>query len=144
MTGAIIRQRTGNFDPSTFRNRYEESLQQLIEAKMKGVGIRPTELSAPPPVIDFDGSVETQPCAGSPTPKRRTANKAKRIKEVPDRRQPALLLPVSGLLPRLGGFFSGCGNAKNQPIQANGNRSGVRQGQFAYSQTSLSPLGGDQ
>jgi non-homologous end joining protein Ku len=65
MTGAIIRQRTGNFDPSTFRNRYQESLQQLIEAKMKGVGIRPTELSAPPPVIDFDGSVETQPCAGS-------------------------------------------------------------------------------
>jgi hypothetical protein len=80
----------------------------------------------------------------APTAKRRTANKAKRIKEVPDRRQPALLLPVSGLLPRLGGFFSGCGNAKNQPIQVNGNRSGVRQEQFAYSQTSLSSLGGDQ
>jgi hypothetical protein len=32
----------------------------------------------------------------APTPKPRTANKAKRTKEVPDRSQPALLLPLSG------------------------------------------------
>jgi hypothetical protein len=37
IAGAIIRQRTGNFDPSTYRDRYQEALQQLIEAKMKGV-----------------------------------------------------------------------------------------------------------
>jgi len=37
---AIIRQRTGNFDPSTYRDRYREALQQLIEAKMKGLTIK--------------------------------------------------------------------------------------------------------
>src|SRR5271155_2738485 len=41
IAGAIIRQRTGNFDPSTYRDRYQEALQQLIEAKMKGVTIEP-------------------------------------------------------------------------------------------------------
>src|SRR5947209_3266659 len=35
--GTIIRHRTGNFDPSNYRDRYQEALQQLIEAKMKGV-----------------------------------------------------------------------------------------------------------
>ena len=33
---AIIGQRTGKFDPSRFRDRYQESLRELIEAKMKG------------------------------------------------------------------------------------------------------------
>jgi hypothetical protein len=30
---AIIRQRTGTFDPSTHRDRYQEALRALIEAK---------------------------------------------------------------------------------------------------------------
>ena len=38
---AIIRPRTGNFDPSIYHDRYQEALQQLIEAKMKGVTIKP-------------------------------------------------------------------------------------------------------
>jgi DNA end-binding protein Ku len=37
IAGTIIRQRTGNFDPSSYRDRYQEALQQLIEAKMKGL-----------------------------------------------------------------------------------------------------------
>ena len=35
IAGAIIRQRTGNFDPSTYHDRYQEALQQLIEAKIE-------------------------------------------------------------------------------------------------------------
>jgi hypothetical protein len=35
---AIIRQRTGTFDPS---NRYQEALRELIEAKLKGLPITP-------------------------------------------------------------------------------------------------------
>jgi non-homologous end joining protein Ku len=35
----IIDQRTGKFDPSRFRDRYQESLRELIEAKMKGLPI---------------------------------------------------------------------------------------------------------
>src|SRR5437762_9596333 len=33
IAGTIIRQRTGNFDPSTYHDRYQEALQKLIEAK---------------------------------------------------------------------------------------------------------------
>jgi DNA end-binding protein Ku len=42
---AIIEQRTGKFDPSRFRDRYQESLRELIEAKMKGLQIKPREIS---------------------------------------------------------------------------------------------------
>jgi len=31
---AIVTQRTGNFDPSTYTDRYQEALQELIEAKL--------------------------------------------------------------------------------------------------------------
>jgi len=45
IAGAIIGQRTGKFDPSRFRDRYQESLRELIEAKMKGLPIKPREVS---------------------------------------------------------------------------------------------------
>jgi DNA end-binding protein Ku len=38
---AIIAQRTGSFDPSAYRDRYQEALRELIEAKMKGLPIKP-------------------------------------------------------------------------------------------------------
>src|ERR1700736_4254224 len=50
---AIIDQRTGKFDPSRFRDRYQEPLRELIEAKMKGLPIKPREISTPAPVIDL-------------------------------------------------------------------------------------------
>jgi hypothetical protein len=53
IAGAIIRQRTGHFDPSTYRDRYQEALQQLIEAKTKGLTIKPRAVSTPSPVIDL-------------------------------------------------------------------------------------------
>src|SRR5256886_494265 len=53
IAGAIIRQRTGHFDPSTYRDRYQEALQQLIEAKTKGLTIKPRAVSTPTPVIDL-------------------------------------------------------------------------------------------
>src|ERR1700731_5411994 len=46
IAGTIIRRRSGNFDPSTYRARYQEALQQLIEAKMKGVTIKPRTVNA--------------------------------------------------------------------------------------------------
>jgi DNA end-binding protein Ku len=50
---AIIAQRTGSFDPSAYRDRYEEAFRELIEAKMKGLPIKPQTVSAPSPVIDL-------------------------------------------------------------------------------------------
>jgi Ku protein len=50
---AIIAQRTGSFDPTMYRDRYQEALRELIEAKMKGLTVKPKEIAAPPPVIDL-------------------------------------------------------------------------------------------
>ena len=49
IAGAIIKQRTGTFDPSTYRDRYQGALRELIEDKMKGVAIKPRAVSASSP-----------------------------------------------------------------------------------------------
>jgi DNA end-binding protein Ku len=95
IAGAIIRQRTGNFDRSTYRDRYQEALQQLIEAKMKGLTIKPRPLSTPSPVIDLMAALKGSLAEDSGAPEQRGA-KGKRAKRIPERRQPVLLLPLAG------------------------------------------------
>jgi DNA end-binding protein Ku len=80
IAGAIIKQRTGTFDPSAYRDRYQEALGGLIEAKMKGRPIKPRAVSAPALVIDLMAALKSSLAQGSPA----KGGRAKK-QEKPDR-----------------------------------------------------------
>ena len=49
----IIDRRSGAFDPTTFRDRYQDALRELVAEKTKGQGVAPREVAEPPKVINL-------------------------------------------------------------------------------------------
>ena len=49
----IIDRRAAKFDPETFRDRYQDALRELVEAKTKGLERAPQEIAEPPKVINL-------------------------------------------------------------------------------------------
>jgi len=92
---AIIKQRTGKFDRSTYQDRYQKALRELIEAKTNG-RVSPKEVPRQTPVIDLMAALKRSLARELPVPKRATSAAKKAEKRAADRRQPALLLSVSG------------------------------------------------
>jgi DNA end-binding protein Ku len=87
IAGMIIQRKIGSFDPSMFRDRYQEGLKELIEAKIKGLPVKARPEVRPAPVFDLMAALKqslTQETGGaaSAKPKRRAAA---------DRRQRSLL-----------------------------------------------------
>ena len=87
----IVKRRAGSFDPATFRDRYQEALRELIEAKLKGLPV-PAKPAVPArSVLDLMAalkrSLEQETRIKAPKPQRHSGS---------DRRQRNLLLPVSG------------------------------------------------
>jgi len=89
----IIDKRAGRFDPASFRDRYQDALRDLIEAKAKGARTVASAAPTPAPVIDLmealKRSLAAQAAAKAP------AKPAKK-KPAADARQRHLLLPVAG------------------------------------------------
>ena len=81
-----------NSDPASFRDRYQDVLRELVEAKTAGLETMPLAIQG----HRSGGSLETQPRAGRRAAAEESAvGKPTRSKAVPDRGQRALLLPVS-------------------------------------------------
>lgn len=68
----IVEQQSGEFDPSEFRDRYEDALRALIDEKRKGKPVKPSKPAAndDAKVIDLMAALKKSLGAGAASPRR--------------------------------------------------------------------------
>ena len=96
----IIERKSAAFDPENFRDRYQDALNALVESKTKGLARAPRAVEEPPKVVNLmdalKKSLAAEGSAAAPKDGKTEPKRAKGAAKVPDRRQVAMLLPVSG------------------------------------------------
>ncbi len=91
----IIERLAGKFDPGSFRDRYQDALKELIEAKSKGIPLKASQPARTASnVVDLMAALKSS--LGETTTETRKATKKKPAAESKDRRQGNILLPVKG------------------------------------------------
>ena len=94
----IIERKSGKFEPAGFHDRYQEALRELVDSKLKGEAAAASPaIEEPPKVVNLmDALKRSLAREEASAPGRGGAAAARRARPAGDRRQPALLLPVSG------------------------------------------------
>ena len=96
----LISRQAGRYDPSDVEDRYETRLREVIEAKLKGQGVKPEEAPAirQSNVVDLMAALRKSlgQTAEEPKAPARKASAAKAGKAADVRLQPALKLPIEG------------------------------------------------
>ena len=72
----IIETKRGTFDPSTFDDRYEAAVADLVKAKLAGKPLNVAKKAKAPKVVDLMEALRASAKGDSPAPKRRPAKKA--------------------------------------------------------------------
>jgi DNA end-binding protein Ku len=82
----IIERRSGAFELASVRDRYQNALHQLDEAKTKGLATAPRAIADPPNVINLTEALKPSLAGRRPEPKKSAVSKPTRAEAVPDLR----------------------------------------------------------
>jgi DNA end-binding protein Ku len=79
----IVEQQSGDFDPSEFRDRYEDALRALIEDKRKGRPVKPQKPANDDKVVDLMAALKKSLEGGAAGAPRQRAERFVAAKDKP-------------------------------------------------------------